>query len=295
MEINVKAYVNTANPKRPVEFRDVEAPRPRSNEALVSVRGFSLNRGELSLMAVRPDGWRPGQDIAGVIEGSALDGSGPAPGMRVFGIVEHAGWSEKVAIPTDRLALLPESLSFEVGAALPMAGLTALRLTRLVGPLIGKQVLVTGASGGVGHLLAQLAGLAGAKVQGARSAAEADDTLFDAIFESVGGASLDGAIARIAPHGTIALFGNTSGKRSSLDIFAFMGHEGAAVRTFFSYDPPGRSDTSADLSILADLVAAGSLRVDIGSTADWGEIDGAINGLRDRKFKGKAVLTLPAT
>ena len=59
------ALVNTPNGTAPVELREVPEPAPAANEAVVEVHAFSLNRGELRLMQVRPEGWRPGQDIGG--------------------------------------------------------------------------------------------------------------------------------------------------------------------------------------------------------------------------------------
>jgi len=71
------AVVNSPNAAAPVELREVPEPQPAPNEALVEVRAFSLNRGELRLFQVRPEGWRPGQDISGVVVQSAADGGGP--------------------------------------------------------------------------------------------------------------------------------------------------------------------------------------------------------------------------
>jgi NADPH:quinone reductase-like Zn-dependent oxidoreductase len=62
------ALVNTPGGNTPVELRDVAEPETAANEAIVEVRAFSLNRGGLSLLANRPEGWRPGQDIAGVCD-----------------------------------------------------------------------------------------------------------------------------------------------------------------------------------------------------------------------------------
>jgi NADPH2:quinone reductase len=61
------AIVNTPEGTAPVELREVREPQPAPNEALVEVRAFSLNRGELRLLQIRPEGWRPGQDISGVV------------------------------------------------------------------------------------------------------------------------------------------------------------------------------------------------------------------------------------
>src|SRR5437660_5482924 len=116
----MRALVNTADPERPVEVRDVSEPTPAANEAVVEVRAMAINRGELRLIAARPDGWRPGQDIAGVVARSAADGSGPKEGQRVVALVDQAGWAERAAAPTSRVASLPDNVSFEAAASLPV-------------------------------------------------------------------------------------------------------------------------------------------------------------------------------
>ena len=117
----------------------------------MAVRAFSINRGELALLQTRTDQWRPGQDIAGVIIEPATDGSGPLTGTRVVALVEHAGWAELAAVPTARMSPLPDEVSVEQAAALPLAGLAALRTLRLGSDLLGRRVLVTGASFGTGQ------------------------------------------------------------------------------------------------------------------------------------------------
>src|SRR3979490_668441 len=96
------AIVNTPGGPEPVAIRDVAEPEPRPNEALVAVHAFSLNRGELRLFQVRPDGWRPGQDIAGVVLRAAADGSGPAAGTRVVALTDQAGWADRAPGPAPR-------------------------------------------------------------------------------------------------------------------------------------------------------------------------------------------------
>src|SRR5215469_1801442 len=112
------AVVNTPNGSAPVEMRDVPEPRPASNEALVEVRAFSLNRGELRLFQIRPEGWRPGQDISGVVARPAADGSGPKAGARVVALIDNAGWAERAAVPAHRMAVLPDNVLLEEAAAL---------------------------------------------------------------------------------------------------------------------------------------------------------------------------------
>ena len=124
------ALVNTANRTSPVELREVTEPQPAPNEALVEVRAFSLNRGELRLFQIRPEGWRPGQDISGVIIRAAANGSGPKAGERVVALTDNAGWAERAVVPAHRMAALPDHVLIEEAAALPVAGLTALRTLR---------------------------------------------------------------------------------------------------------------------------------------------------------------------
>src|SRR6516225_10665386 len=143
------AVVNTPNGSAPVEIREVPEPQPAANEAVVEVRAFSLNRGELRLFQARPEGWRPGQDVSGVVVRSAANGSDPKIGERVVALTDNAGWAERAAVPTHRMAVLPDNVLLEEAAALPVAGLTALRTLRHGAPLLGKRVLITGAAGGV--------------------------------------------------------------------------------------------------------------------------------------------------
>src|ERR1700736_5308017 len=158
------AVVNSPNAAAPVELREVPEPQPAPNEAVVEVRAFSLNRGELRLFQTRPEGWRPGQDISGIVLQQAADGSGPASGTRVVALTDNAGWAQRAAVPAHRMAALPDNVRFEEAAALPVAGLTALRSLRHGAPLLGKRVLITGAAGGVGHMAGQIAPRSGARV-----------------------------------------------------------------------------------------------------------------------------------
>jgi hypothetical protein len=161
----MRAYVGT--PSGP-ELRRVPDPQAAPNEVLVQVEAFSINRGELGLFAGRPDGWRPGQDIAGRVLAPAADGSGPPSGARVVAMVEFGGWAQRVAVPVERLTPLPDTVEAGQAAGFGIAGLTALRALRRGAGLLGAQVLITGASGGVGTFAVQLAAAGGAEVTALR-------------------------------------------------------------------------------------------------------------------------------
>src|ERR1044071_1434835 len=116
------AVVNTPGGPEPVAIREIAAPEPKPNEALVAVHAFSLNRGELRLFQVRPEGWRPGQDIAGVVLRQAADGSGPADGSRVVALCDWEGWAERAAVPSHRIAPIAGNVSYGAAAGLAGAG-----------------------------------------------------------------------------------------------------------------------------------------------------------------------------
>jgi NADPH:quinone reductase len=302
----MRALVNTpGHSSPPVTLQEVAEPQPAPGESVVEVRAFSLNRGELRLLQNRPEGWRPGQDIAGVVV-HAASGDGPAVGQRVVGLADQAGWAEKVALPADRLAVLPEGISFEAAATLPVAGLTALRILRFGGSLLGRRVLITGAAGGVGHFAVQLAAASAAEVVAvARSADRAAgvrdlgasavvtaleelDGFFDLILESVGGQSLAAAITLVAPGGTIVVFGNSSRQPTPISFSEFFGHEGARLQTYFSYASGAAADL--DLALLVGLVDRGTLTPRIGLETSWRDLVNVADALRDRRVDGKAVL-----
>jgi NADPH:quinone reductase-like Zn-dependent oxidoreductase len=298
------ALVNTPGGTAPVELREVADPQPAPNEALVEVRAFSLNRGELRLFQIRTEGWRPGQDIGGVVLRPAADGSGPAAGTRVVALTDNAGWAERAAVPAHRMAVLPDNVLLEEAAALPVAGLTALRTLRHGAPLLGKRVLVTGAAGGVGHMAVQIAARSGARVtavigglergrhlRGTDEIVEGIDKVqgrFALILESAGGSSLAAAIARIEAKGTIVVFGNSSGDPTPFSFRNLAEHPNARIQGFSYFTSEAEDRFAPDLALLAWLVADGSLKPHLVEHS-WRELARIGPLLRDRQIRGKAV------
>ncbi len=301
------AVVTTQRPDTPAEIREVAEPSASPHEAIVEVHAFSLNRGELRLFATRPEGWRPGQDVAGVVIRQAADGSGPPEGSRVVALVDQAGWSQRVAAQTAHMATLPDDVSFAAAATLPIAGITALRTLRYGGFLLGRRVLITGAAGGVGRFAVELAARAGARVTGVVGGPERAEGLqelgaaevvtrledlsglFDLILESVGGNMLATAIHHVAPNGTVVVFGNSSGESTSISFGDFAGRAGVRLQSYVSYLSGTPESYGEDLALLVSLIADGKLHPQIGSDRSWRELLQAIHDLRERHIPGKAV------
>jgi len=305
----VLALVAAPEKEEKVELREVPDPQPLPHEALIAVRAISLNRGEVNRLATAVDGWRAGWDVAGEILQAAADGSGPARGQRVVGLSNFAGWSERLAIPTTSLAVVPDGISLALAATLPVAGVTALRLLRRGGLLIQRRVLITGASGGVGRIAVQLAHQAGALVTAIVGTTErgkglnalgADEVVvgfensggeFDLVLESAGGASLAHSLKVVGPHGVVVAYGNSAREPTTHLINDFY-MKGASLVGFFLLGDALDHPVGADLATLLGLVAAGRLDPQLALEASWREAASALRALRERKVAGKAVLHL---
>ena len=277
----MQAVVSTPGGERWAELRELPTPEPGPDELLVEVHAAGINRGELTLVQMRED-FRPGQEIAGVVA------DGPRKGERVVGLADWHGWAEYATVPEHRTVPLPDDIDFATAAALPMAGNTALNLIRLSGDLLGRNVTVTGASGGVGVIAVQLARLAGANVEAVSAVTDEVAEGQDVILESAGGASLDQALAKVALGGLILVFGNSSKEPSTLDFRNFAGRDRVRVQSFFSAH---YEHLAADnLRTLLGLVAAGRLHVEVGLETPLAEVNDALDALDQRRVPGKAIL-----
>jgi NADPH:quinone reductase-like Zn-dependent oxidoreductase len=286
------------------------------DEVTVRVRAISLNRGETNRAVRSADaGWRPGWDFAGVISEDAPEGGGPAIGARVVGMLPSGAWAETIRVPKDAVAVLPDGVTDAQAATLPVAGLTALHALRQGGLLLGRKVLIDGASGGVGHMACQLAVASGAIVYahvrnkafqamvaewcGDRTIVAPDLTAaassgpFDLIVDSVGGSALGAALGMLRPGGTCVTFGVSEAPTTTFDSGAFFRMGGTRLYGLILFHELKKQEPASEgLAILAGMIARGTLRPRIEIEAPWTDIGAVARQLLDRSFMGKAVLHL---
>ncbi|WP_017570060.1 zinc-binding dehydrogenase [Nocardiopsis halotolerans] len=182
-----------------------------------------------------------------------------------------------------------------------------------MGFLLGRRILVTGATGGVGRYAVQLARMGGAHVTactgdpGARGAElrglgahevvatpEELDSLVDGVVDCVGGPQMVSAFDRLNAGGTLVALGHVTGQPEHFPLGAFLvddGRHGRSITTFHLQDGPPPAD---DLGWLAARIASGDLDPGIAWRGPWAGADEAVAALLERRLRGKAVLELTA-
>lgn len=143
-----------------LRWLEVPEPAPAPGEVVVEVRAASINPTDLAARAgMVPDGIRPayvpGWDFAGEVVGTGERVAGMIPWYVDGG--RRGAYSERVAVPREWLVPLPDGLDFDVAATVPLNALTAHQLLDRLQAVTASAILVTGASGGVGAFVTQLA------------------------------------------------------------------------------------------------------------------------------------------
>ena len=165
-----------------LQYKDVEKPIPEDDEVLINVRAASVTYGDLAAVRGKPfivrfsTGLRtpkfhiPGKDVAGQVVAVGARVTLFKLGDAVYGDLSENGWgsyAEYVCAPENALALKPANISFEEAAAVPESAVVALQGLRDKGQIkAGQNVLINGASGGIGTFAVQIAKSFGAEVTG---------------------------------------------------------------------------------------------------------------------------------
>ncbi len=316
MPQSIRAVVVDPPSSDKLTLQPTELPAAAAGDVTIRVTAISLNRGEVNRALNQSEaGARPGWDFVGIVDEAATDGSGPTVGTRVVGMLPTGAWAERIRAPSHAVAALPANVTDAQAATLPVAGLTALHALRQGGLLLGRKVLVDGATGGVGHLAVQLAAAAGAEVYGQVRRAEqkaliaewcgdriivapdlraaASSSPYHLILDSVGGTALAAALTMLQANGTCVTFGVSEAPTTTFESGVFFRQGGVRLYGLILFhelrqvEPAGQG-----LAVLAREVSLGRLRPHIEIEAPWTDIASIARRLMAREFAGKAVLHL---
>jgi NADPH:quinone reductase-like Zn-dependent oxidoreductase len=329
-EPHMKAVVYTDYGSPDVlEIRDVKKPVPNDDQVLVKVRAASLNpldwhymEGTPYIMRAmgtglrKPKSPRLGVDLAGQVEAVGKNVTQFKPGDEVFGTGGGAAFAEYVCARKIRLVLKPVNITFEQAAAVPIAALTALQALRDKGQVQpGQQVLINGASGGVGTFAVQIAKSFGADVTGVCSTRNLDmvrslgadhvidytkedftkgEQRYDLILDNVGTQPLSGFRRALKPKGICVMIGGGGPNDGGL-IGPLARPVKALLLSPFISQKMGMMMAEIrqeDLTAMRDLMEAGKVTPVIDKTYPLSQVREAMKYLEAGHARGKVILTM---
>jgi len=306
-----------------LNLEDVEKPVPGEDEVLVKIQAASVNpldwhymRGSPYIMRLgsglgAPDDTSMGVDFAGTVEAAGSSVTRFKPGDRVFG-GRGGAFAEYLTMPEDRaITLMPANISFEQAAAVPIAAITALQALRDKGQVrAGQQVLINGASGGVGTFAVQIAKALGAEVTGVCSTRNvelvqslgADHVIdykkedytdagkqYDLIIDMVGNHSPLENTRVLTPEGTLVLVGGSKGDwigpllapMKAMVISPFVDQKLEILLARMNKD---------DLDVLAELMRSGQVTPVIDRRYPLSEVPAAMAYSEAGRARGKIII-----
>jgi NADPH:quinone reductase-like Zn-dependent oxidoreductase len=306
-----------------LKLREVEKPELTDDGILVRVHAASVARGDwYSLTGLyvgraemglrKPKSRLIGGDFAGTVEAVGRDVTGFQPGDEVFG-GRSGALAEYVCARVRSVALKPAHLTFDEAAAVPTSALTALQGLRDRGQIQpGQNVLINGASGGVGTFAVQIAKALGAEVTAVCSTGNVDlvrsigadrvvdytredftrsDQRYDLMFDNAGSRSWSECKRVLKPHATVVLVGGQMGGR-------LLGPLGHVIKMRLAAVLSSRKAVffvakfnSADMEVLRELLEAGKVKPVIDRRYELSEIADAFRYMGEGHAQGKVVIT----
>jgi NADPH:quinone reductase-like Zn-dependent oxidoreductase len=309
-----------------LDYRDIEGPAVGEDDVLVRVHAAGCGPDVWHLMTGLPyfvrvmPGFHKlragvrGRDVAGRVEAVGAAVQGFRPGDEVLGVVEGSFAELAIGRP-EKLVPKPARLTFEQAAAAPISGLTALQAIRDVAKVRpGQRVLVIGAGGGVGTLTVQVAHAFGAEVTGVCSTSKldlvrsigADHVIdytrddftdgtrhWDVIVDTAGRRSLRELRRALTPDGTLVIVGGDGGGRWTGGFFRQILR--APLMSMFvgqKLRPLVQTEKLEDLQALAEMMETGKVTPVVGKTYDLIDADEAVRHLARGHVYGKVVITV---
>ena len=312
-------------PEAVLRFVEIARPTIGDDEVLVRVAAASVDRGTWHIMtglpyAIRfagfgvrsPKAPNPGRALAGTVEAVGKDVTEFKPGDEVYGTCEGS-FAEYARAETSKLARKPANLSFEEAAAAPISGNTALQAVGKANVQPGRNVLIIGASGGVGTFAVQIAKAFGAEVTGVCSTAKMDlvrslgadhvidytrddftagDHRYDVILDIGGSRRLSHLRRALTPRGTLVIVG---GETRGRWLGGFDRSLRAVLLSLFVRQTLGMltsSENSKDLNALRELIEEGQVATAIDRTYLLRDTPKAIQYVSENRAQGKVVITV---
>lgn len=308
-----------------VQITEVEKPVPNDNEVLIKVRAAGVNPYDWHFMRgipypVRlaaglggPKDARLGVDVAGQVEAVGNNVTEFKPGDAVFGVCRGA-FAEYACASESKLVPKPDNVTFEQAASVPIAAFTALQGLRDKGGIQPAQnVLINGASGGVGTFAVQIAKSFGANATGVCSSRNVDmvrsigadrvidytredfttgTRRYDVILDCVGNYPLSAFRRVLRSKGVYVQAGGPTGAWMIGFLLRLM--QGLVVSRFASqtFVIVGAKSNKADLAALHDLMKSGKVTPVIDKHYTLPEVPEAIRYLETGHARGKVVITL---
>jgi NADPH:quinone reductase-like Zn-dependent oxidoreductase len=307
-----------------LRLEEINRPEVGDDDVLVRVRAASVHIGDWHVMTGLPYllrvvgfGFRApkvrvrGMDVAGTVETVGKNVTRFRAGDDVYGTC-NGGFAEFASTSADTLATKPANLTFEQAAAVPTSAVAALQALRDAGGIkSGQQVLLVGASGGVGLFAIQIAKAFGAEVTGVCSTTKVDlvrslgadqvidytqedftqnEQRYDLILDMGGNRSLSQLKRTLRPGGTLVSVGSEQGNR-------WVGGRGWIQAMLLSrfvrnLRPLASNPNHADLQFLKELVETGEVTPVIDKTYPLSQVPEAIGYLRAGHARGKIVITV---
>jgi len=302
---------------------DIPKPEAKAGTVVIRVSAAGINfadtlfrQGQYLMQPSLPD--VPGVEAAGEIDSVGAGVPNLKPGMRVAGIGSRA-YAEYAVIPANQVIPLPDSLSFDEGAAFPIQVLTAWHMLHTAHQTTpGQTVVVHSAAGGVGIVAVQIAKAAGARVIGTVSSDAkgelakqygADDAInyaihdfaeetnrltggrgADLILDAVGATTFERGLGCVALFGHIILYGRAGGAPEPLNLFRLF-EKSAKVSGFTLYAVPPLPDVMRrGIEESLKLIAQGKLKLFVGRKFGLSEAAEAHRFMESRQSTGKLVL-----
>jgi NADPH:quinone reductase-like Zn-dependent oxidoreductase len=322
----MKAITHTKyGPPEVLQLEEIEKPVPKENEVLLKVFAASVNpadwhmiRGEpkfarLAFGLTTPKNIIPGIDIAGKIEAVGKNVEELNPGDEVFGGTGWGGaFAEYVCVQEKSIVIKPANISFDEGASISVAAISALQGLRDKGNVqSGQKVLINGASGGVGTFAVQLAKHFGAEVTGVCSTGnlnlvrsiDADKVIdytkedftntsqkYDLIIDNVANCSVADLKRALNPNGRCVIIGFSSMSRMFQHMFL-----GPLVSMIGNKKIGGLGTAKMnknDLNFLRELLETGKIKPVIDRIYPLSDAAEAIGYVEEGHAKGKVVINV---